>query len=224
MNGKEKINVLILAGGMGSRFKEVSEKIPKVFYPFVDEIPFVYYVMQDIESELKNIRFYFLMHEHYELGEEQLRNFYDFEVVLEKKRLGTGGAIAQAFQTLEIKDAIILNGDSYTKVDWYSFLDFCKNRKMAIVAGKSSGTSNYNIQKLTDDRGIFEGDGSIFINQGVYYLTREMILNLSQNQEIFSLEHSLKKKEIDIFFNMDSLLFDIGTQQGALRFQDFLRR
>jgi NDP-sugar pyrophosphorylase family protein len=132
----EKIPVAILAGGLATRLRPITEKIPKSLVPVADR-PFLAHQLELLHS--RGIRRAVLCIGY--LGEMIQQEFGDgakFGVKLDysfdaprqseaatdsQKLLGTGGAIKRALPLLA-DEFFVLYGDSYLPVDYAPIADF----------------------------------------------------------------------------------------------------
>ncbi|HEY1786892.1 MAG TPA: nucleotidyltransferase family protein [Verrucomicrobiae bacterium] len=119
MSALENIPVAILAGGLATRLRPITEKIPKSLVPIAGK-PFLAHQLELLHS--RGIRRAVLCVGH--LGEMIERDFgsgsnYGMELKYSfdgPKLLGTGGAIKQALPMLG-SEFFVLYGDSYLPVD-----------------------------------------------------------------------------------------------------------
>ena len=125
MSTIEKIPVAILAGGLATRLRPITEKIPKSLVPVVDR-PFLAHQLELLYS--RGIRHAVLCIGY--LGEMIQRDFghEKFGVKLDysldgPKLLGTGGAIKRALPLLG-EEFFVLYGDSYLPIDYAPIADF----------------------------------------------------------------------------------------------------
>ena len=110
-----KINqAVILAGGMGSRLKEITNKIAKPLIK-INHRPFISYLVNDLEkANISNI----VILAGYK-GKDVKKIFSkkkNVKVIIEKEPLGTGGSIVTAKKHLN-EYFLLLNGDSYINLD-----------------------------------------------------------------------------------------------------------
>ncbi|MBO9572651.1 MAG: NTP transferase domain-containing protein, partial [Chitinophagaceae bacterium] len=111
---------IILAGGLGTRLRSEVPDLPKCMAP-VSGKPFLehllnYYIGAGIES------FIFSLGYKHEIIEQFVKEyfgndsrFYSFSI--ESEPLGTGGAIKKAVTLAKTDNVLILNGDTFFKVD-----------------------------------------------------------------------------------------------------------
>jgi NDP-sugar pyrophosphorylase family protein len=121
----EKIPVAILAGGLATRLRPITEKIPKSLVPVADR-PFLAHQLELLHT--RGIRRAVLCIGY--LGEMIQRDFGNekFGVKLDysldgPKLLGTGGAIKRALPLLG-DEFFVLYGDSYLPIDYAPIADF----------------------------------------------------------------------------------------------------
>jgi NDP-sugar pyrophosphorylase family protein len=120
------IPVAILAGGLATRLRPITEKIPKSLVPVAGK-PFLAHQLELLRS--RGIRRAVLCTGH--LGEMIQRDFGDgaaFGVRLDysfdgPKLLGTGGAIKRALPLLD-DEFFVLYGDSYLPVGYHPIAEF----------------------------------------------------------------------------------------------------
>src|SRR3954463_16106244 len=115
---------VILAGGLGTRMRPMTEQVPKPMLP-VNGKPFLYHQLRLLEA--RGFRRVLLLVGY--LG-EQIENYFDSEAAAElqvamsysyeSSPLGTGGALRNAAAKLD-SAFVVLNGDTYLDVDYRSF-------------------------------------------------------------------------------------------------------
>ena len=113
-----KVDVIILAGGLGTRLASVVSDVPKPMAPVAGK-PFLDHILNGLL--LKSIHRIILAVGHkYEKIEEYYGHEYKgvpLVYSIEKEPLGTGGGIALAMNHIEMDSAIILNGDTYFDIN-----------------------------------------------------------------------------------------------------------
>ena len=175
------MDVIILAGGLGTRLRSVVSKVPKCMAPVVGK-PFLSYLFQylshyDVSKVILSVGY--LREKIYEWVDMH-RDEYSFtiEYVEELEPLGTGGGIKLALQKATSDEVCILNGDTYFDVELSSML------KAHIESGKELTLALKPLEKF-DRYGNVEIYGSTIaafrektycekglINGGVYIINR----------------------------------------------------
>ncbi len=134
----------ILAGGFGKRLGEITKKTPKPLIR-INNLEFIKYLIFDlVKNNFKKI----VILTYYKdnlfkniFKSVKLRNI-EIVCLKERRALGTGGAIAQLKKFK--KNFLILNGDSYTKLDYKKFLILKKNNigKILLIKNKNYKSNN----------------------------------------------------------------------------------
>lgn len=115
--GKE---VIILAGGLGTRLRGVVQDVPKCMAPVAGR-PFLWYLLKyltryDVERVVLSVGY--LRHVIMDWIKEHADEFpFDFGYAEETEPLGTGGGIRLALEQCYNDEVIVLNGDTFFNVD-----------------------------------------------------------------------------------------------------------
>ncbi len=119
------MEVVVLAGGFGTRLRPWTEEIPKPLLPILDKSMIEHVVDVLPESLVDKL----LIASGY--GIEKIRNHFEniplpYEVVIveEKSPLGTGGAIANCKEHLSGEAFCVINGDLITSLKVEEMLEF----------------------------------------------------------------------------------------------------
>ena len=153
----EKYPVAILAGGLATRLRPITEKIPKSLVPVAGR-PFLAHQLELLRS--RGIRRAVLCVGY--LGEMIQRDFGNgksFEVKLDysldgEKLLGTGGAIKRALPLLG-DEFFVLYGDSYLPVEYAPIADFFRR------SGKPGCMTVFRNEGKYDASNVVFADGEI---------------------------------------------------------------
>jgi D-glycero-alpha-D-manno-heptose 1-phosphate guanylyltransferase len=110
--------VLVLAGGLGTRLRPLTESVPKVLVPTLGR-PFIDHLLEDLAHQGAT-RFvisvgYLADQIEAHLGDGADRG-YQVEYVREPRPLGTGGAIVRALPRLG-ETFVVVNGDTFLELD-----------------------------------------------------------------------------------------------------------
>jgi D-glycero-alpha-D-manno-heptose 1-phosphate guanylyltransferase len=227
------MEAIILAGGMGTRLREVIADIPKPMAP-VNNKPFLFYIFNwikdyQVEKAILSVG----------KGAEKVMDYLHdsfnnipVEYAIEEKSLGTGGAVRFALQKAKGEDILILNGDTYFPIDLNKFFLFhTENKSLFSVALKpmknfsrygSVEVFNNNILRFNEKK--FCSDG--LINGGIYLVNKDFIES-RQLPEVFSLEHEILEKEAGSHklkcMKFDDTFVDIGIPEDYRRAESILK-
>jgi len=224
----QKTDVLILCGGMGTRFREVRGDIPKALAP-IQGVPFIDLLLNDLIHQ--GFRRIILASGH--LGSQleyhvKQRNDAEYIISCEPNPLGTGGAIKFAEKHFHSKQILILNGDSRIIFYLPSLLEFHHNNHadMSILLSSATKGDDYGNVKINDENRITvfsekpknsESYSELsLINAGVYCLNCALLSILEPKVE-YSIEKDwipswLKSHRI-IGFRTEQSVHDIGTPE-----------
>lgn len=197
------IEVIILAGGLGTRLRPAISELPKPMAPVRDK-PFLEYIfLWLIRFNLKKIvlsvgymaqviESYF-GHEFRGIPVEYSRESYP---------LGTGGAIMTALHYTETVNVLVVNGDTYFPIDINSFFSFhsISGSMITVALKRMTDFDRYGAVEI-DMKGnivhfrekIYMHEG--YINGGMYLINKEYINTLNVGKT-FSFESEILEKEV----------------------------
>ena len=232
----EKLDAIILAGGLGTRLREVVHDLPKVLAP-VSNRPFLDINMGFLNkwSRIQKVVIAVGYMADKIIKEYTDRHEYHFEIFFseEKELLGTGGAIKKALRYTETKNILALNGDSFVDVNIEDLVRTHRGKKasMTVVLKEVGNTVRYGKVNINDEQRItsFEEkkpeQGSGYINAGVYIFNRELFGNIKENKII-----SLEKELLPIFLGKavygyicHGKFIDIGIPETYEKASTYLR-
>ena len=159
MSAPLEIPVAILAGGLATRLRPITEKIPKSLIPVAGR-PFLAHQLELLRS--RGIRRAVLCVGH--LGEMIQREFGDGSVFGLKldyafdgpKLLGTGGALKRALPLLGM-EFFVLYGDSYLPIEYRPIAEFFRR------SGKLGCMTVYRNEGRHDTSNVVFRDGDIVV-------------------------------------------------------------
>lgn len=229
-----EIDVLILAGGLGTRVSHLLEGIPKPMAEF-DGKPFLEWVLlwlrkQGFRKIVLSLGY---------LGDEIKVYFGDgakwglgISYAQEEEPLNTGGAIKYSLTQISSDTFFVLNGDSITLLDYGRFLAFHFKKKadISICVVEVDNVERYG-GILTDkqDRIIsFKEKPAMpekgWINAGVYLIKGEFYRGLAFNKK-FSFEYDVLANlpTNNIYaFRYQGRFLDIGVPRAFKEGNDFI--
>ena len=226
---------IILAGGFGTRLREALPDLPKCMAP-VNGRPFLYYVINYLRSQGIE-KFIFSLGYKHEVIEAWLQTDFptlDFQCLVEKEPLGTGGAIlASCYKTSE-QTVLVVNGDTLFKVDAEKALaDHARHASdCTLLLKPMENFDRYGVVELNDDDSIKSFEEKKFykeglINGGVYILNTEQFL-----AEELPGKFSFEKDYLEKYFEtrkiygsvQDEYFIDIGIPEDYFRVQQELKK
>ena len=120
------MEVIILAGGLGTRLRSVVKMVPKCMAPVAGK-PFLWYLLKyltkyDINRVVLSVGY--LREVIFKWIEEVKDEFpFEFDYVIEEEPLGTGGGIKLALDKVKDERVFVLNGDTFFDVDLMQLYD-----------------------------------------------------------------------------------------------------
>ncbi len=227
------MQIVILAGGLGTRLKPLTDTIPKPMIS-INGRPFLEY---QIEMLKRNGFGDFILCIGY-LG-EKIEEYFNsgkslgitIRYAKEEKPLGTGGALKNAEKFLE-DEFVVVYGDSFLDMNYENLIaDFYKSKKMGMtVVFKNNPKIVLNNIEVADRGEVLNYDKknegrSNYVEAGVHIFKKE-VLNFMPENSVFSLEEELlpiliKKGELNAYIT-DKRFYDIGTFERLNIFKDIL--
>ncbi|HEV8647282.1 MAG TPA: nucleotidyltransferase family protein [Burkholderiales bacterium] len=221
------MQAIILAGGLGTRLRAARPDVPKVMVP-VGSRPFLkilidYLASQGIQSVILSVGY----------RHEAILEFFgsrhgsvSISYVIEDKPLGTGGAIRKALTQISAQAALVLNGDTFLRVDYRELVAAHRaaGAPLTIALKHVDDVSRYGSVALSGDRvaGFAEklAAGPGLINTGVYVVDAR-IFDGFDLPESFSFERDfLYRTVVAIAPNghiIDGYFIDIGVPEDYRR-------
>jgi len=178
------MKAIILAGGMGTRLREVVRDVPKPMAS-VGGKPFLEYLLRQLKRwGIKDV----ILSVGY--GKEIVSAYFgtgdpfgmNIDYSEEDEPLGTGGALKKAILRGDDPLYLVMNGDSYFNINFLDLMTYHDSKPsmttMSLAFVKDMG--RYGSVEIGDDGSIenfkkegFSGPG--FINGGIYLIDRDII-------------------------------------------------
>lgn len=190
------IDVIILAGGLGTRLKSVVSDRPKVLAPVAGR-PFLSILLDQICRAGFNRAIlctgYMSGQVEAEFGPEY--NGLSLMYSIEGIPLGTGGALRNALSMISSETIMVMNGDSLIDTDLNLFLRWFigKGCDAALVLTKMNNASRYGLVHV-DTNGLITAfqeksaeSGPGWINAGVYLFKKKVVETIPRGRP-FSIE------------------------------------
>ena len=219
-----KIDCIILCGGLGKRLRGVLGRRQKVLAQ-VGGRPFLDLILNSLKKQgcrrvilctgyqAKHVEAYYT------------KNNLDLEIVFsqEGRPLGTGGAIKHARPFIRTNPFLVFNGDSFCPVDLKKFLHFHKTRKsfVSVVIAPAAAKKDYGsvaIDGLGQIISFSEKRMNVktkFVNAGIYCFDRRVFRQFPRKNK-FSIEYDFFEKlgHRKVYgFPIRKRFVDIGTPE-----------
>jgi D-glycero-alpha-D-manno-heptose 1-phosphate guanylyltransferase len=199
-------DIIILAGGLGTRLKDSVKNLPKAMAP-VNGRPFLEYQFDFISHfgfRKVILSTGYLSSSISDYFGNKYRNL-ELEYSIEQEPLGTGGAIKLAFNFVKSPNALILNGDTLFRINLDLFFQkHIQNlANVSIALRKVEDASRYGFVECNEIGGIIafhEKSSNPYpglINGGIYLIKSKYFRNLHLPEK-FSLEKDMFEKMVDL--------------------------
>jgi len=223
---KISADVFILAGGLGKRMGPLTAYNPKPML-LLGGKP----ILESIIYSFKEFGMYnFFISINY-LGKKIENYFRDgkqlnvkIKYIKENTPLGTAGSLSLLKNKLENKNLIIINGDIFTKLNYYNLLKFHEdNHNDVTICSRyftntiPYGVINSNYKSSINKEIINEKPTYKFqISAGIYVLNPSLLKNIKKNQflDMNVLLNSLSKNKKIGIFPVHEDLIDVGDYQS----------
>ncbi len=224
------MQVIILAGGFGTRLQSVVKDVPKPMADISGK-PFLSYLL----THLKNFGATDVVLSVGYLQEKIVEHFGDYFLGMkvsyarEDKPLGTGGAIVNSLQFIDKnKPVVVVNGDTFLQINYQNLLKFFAEKKsrLTLVLRKMDDCSRYG-RVVIDENSLIQNfeeksseQKSGFINGGIYVLDPKIFSEFAIS-ESFSFESDFLMKNLKSLepqgFTVNEYFIDIGIPDDYAR-------
>jgi D-glycero-alpha-D-manno-heptose 1-phosphate guanylyltransferase len=223
------MQAIILAGGFGTRLQSVVKNAPKPM-ALIHDKPFLAYLLEYLKShQITQV----ILSVHY--LREQIQDFFktgykgiEICYAIEEQPLGTGGAILNAFHSINTREPVfVINGDTFLQLDYQAM--FAQHQKtlpqMTMALRKMANCSRYGVVLTEGNKvtafGEQGSDSPGLINAGVYLLQPSLFQEIPAPAPVFSFEkdflfHQVSKLHPDAFI-VDDYFIDIGVPEDYAR-------
>lgn len=227
---------IILAGGSGTRLKEIISDVPKSMAP-INGRPFLEYQL-DLLDRWGITRVVLSVGYQKESIEQHFGNKYrELELVYaeEEEPLGTGGAILNSLQYVKGYSVFILNGDTYFDVNLQRLDDFrrikecdlCLAMRFEIEPARFGLLEFDNNNRITRFFEKSEGPEEGYINGGLYVVRKDYLLRFGLPEK-FSFEKDFLQKyyQTEEFYGMRCFSYfrDIGIPEDYKKANEEFKR
>ena len=229
------MQALILAGGLGTRLRPITHKIPKHMVKIGDK-PFLEHLIIMLKKNGIND---IVLCVGYLFG--QIRDYFgdgkkfgvNIKYSAEKNLMGTGGAIKLAEKYLQ-DDFFVIYGDSYLELDYGRLMQFHKKiNKTGVLAVYNNKSKTFVKNNVEIDRHGYvagynkknQGKKMNYVDAGVLVFKKSILKHIPSNKKI-SLEEDIFPKLIKMnglhSFKSKNRFYDVGTMQRLKVFRKVL--
>ncbi len=215
---------IILAGGLGTRLRKVVKNVPKPMAE-INRKPFLEYLLMYL-ANFKIKKIILAVGYKYEIILKYFGNTYQHMKLIysvEEELLGTGGAIKKALSFAETPTILVLNGDTFFKINLFEFWNFhiIKQADLSIALKSMKNFDRYGTVKIDKENRIIGFEEKSFKKEGLinggFYLLNKKILEELPLPEKFSFEKDFLEKYYRKFkfygLPFDEYFIDIGTPE-----------
>jgi D-glycero-alpha-D-manno-heptose 1-phosphate guanylyltransferase len=227
---------VILAGGYGTRLRDVIQDIPKPM-ALIRSRPFLEYLLAYLEYQGIQKVVLSLGYQSQIIINHFGNRFHSLEVgySIEDEPLGTGGGILHALKNAQNEALLVVNGDSFFGADLALLYRFHQEKKadLSIALCHLDDTSRYGLvecddsQQITGFREKSSVSGAGWINGGIYILRKDFFSERTPGER-FSFEKEYIPAQLPraaIYgYPAKGYFIDIGTPESFLKAQHEFER
>ena len=228
------MQIVILAGGLGTRLRPLTDNLPKPMIK-IDNRPFLEILINFLKKN--GLTKFILCTGHHS---NIIENYFgrgekfgiDIQYSQERQPLGTAGAIKNASKKLD-DEFIVINGDTFVKLDYDEFFNYSKNKKrQCVVAGYKISNKNREGNLLVDNKlnviSYHKNDKSNqmnYVDAGVYFFKKEVFFSTPEKSSIeYDLLPNLASNNKVSLYPCKDDFFDIGTFENIELFRRFYEK
>lgn len=223
------MKAFLLAGGLGTRLRPLTDKVPKCLAPVLDKPLLDYWIEQLIEQACCDS---ILINTHY-LNEQveshvQRSPYRDYITLTHETRLlGTLGSVKANADFFEDDNFILAHADNLCVTDWSEFINYFNNRPskcdLTMMLFHTNTPESCGMVKIDGDNVLnsykekpASGWNGTLANAAVFIMSPEALLSIVQTPEYFVdlcgefIPQQIRK--INTYINRH-ILIDIGTPE-----------
>ena len=226
MEGKAMPQVVVLAGGLGTRLGSISERVPKSLIEVAGQ-PILSHILDWVAAQGCSSALVLIGH----LGER----FEDFDhegvnIVFHKEKtpLGTGGALWGARDLIEDR-FVLLWGDDLHRIDYSSLLQTHSSSGCALTMTVNTSHSSFNLEHMDGrviryDKRLDSPDGLNGYEAGTSIVEKSVLESLGRDgtwsweEEVYPAMSGLIAAHLD-----ETPFWDMGTPERLRMLESFLK-
>jgi len=198
------MEAIVLAGGLGTRLRNVAPGLPKPMAPVAGR-PFLTYLLDYLAAQCITRTILSVGYRH-----EAITSFFgtrygsiELEYCIEHELLGTGGGLCRAATLIQGDSFFALNGDTLLRLDYHALEALARNvgsRNIVVALRSLPDAARYG--SVTLEAGRITGfnakgtPGPGLINGGVYWMPKHIFDSFSMPPK-FSLEQDFLESRLD---------------------------
>jgi len=150
-----------------------------------------------------------------------------------EQAIGTGGAVKNAFNHTDYKDAFLTYGDNYLNFNFYKFYEFCdeNNAEAAMTVFKNSNfydCSNVDYShNLVKNYSKSKDNNFNYIDYGFSFISRNYFLELCPEEKKIDLSNIFTKASNQgklLGYKVYRRFYEIGSHKGLEEFKAALKK
>jgi NDP-sugar pyrophosphorylase family protein len=230
------MDVVILAGGRGTRLQSIGGDLPKPLR-LVNGRPFLSFLLDQVRAAGGRRAILALGYKpdaFRDFLREEATAEFTLETSVEDVPLGTGGALRAALPRLVTDSVLVMNGDSYVDADLGRLADEHRRRqaRVTILLSRVDDAARYGGVEAGPDGAVQRfvekgGTGPGLVNAGIYAMRREEVVGEIPPGRPVSLEREVLPAQIGRgFFALwgDFPFLDIGTPESYAASSAFFQK
>lgn len=232
-----KMPVIIMAGGRGERLGEVTKEIPKPMVA-VGGKPYLEHLIKQLISN-GFTKFVIsagykaeVIETHIAKLNETLKLEEPIQVIVEPKRLGSGGGVKYVMVKANLEEALVINGDVFIEGDLSALVKVHKQgNDITMGITKVDNVGQFGEVFTEGDRVVTIKEktgrtGSGWINAGVYVVNKQLLEQ--ETNELFEfwelIQKTLGDKQKKVgFVKYTGRFIDIGTPEKLAEIRSYLQ-
>ena len=218
------MNALLLAAGLGTRLRPLTDNIPKCLVTVKNQVLLDIWMKNIISNNLKLI--FINTHYLHKKVESHIKSNYKFlvNILYEPILLGTYGTISNSIHHFIDDDLLVIHADNYTRFDLKYLIEAHNNRPksclMTMLTFSTNSPQECGIVELDESNVVVDFyEKSLLIkgniaNAAIYIFSRELLKELVSNKFQIS---DIAKDLIPLYknriytYHTNELFLDIGT-------------
>ena len=222
------MDLVILAGGKGSRIKKQNPYLPKPMIKF-GSISFLQllinhyakfdfekiYILAGYKGSIIKKKFH-----------NKIQNFTEIKCLIEKKPMDTAGSLNLIKNKIK-SDFILINGDTFLDLKYSDLVKLKSQKGFATIGLIKSNKKKIKFNNLDLKKNkVIRKKKSKLINAGIYYFTKKIfkfILNKPLSIENHLLPLLLKKKKLNGII-LKNFFIDIGTPEDLSKANKIIKK